>query len=457
MLKMARLAGSCSLTLLALTGVASAEPRRPTHVACVGDSITAGSGASSAAKSYVSVLQGLLGNAVQVKNFGNSGSTMLTEGYGDKPYTKQVEYTNATNFVKDAGATSVVSVVIILGANDSKPQNWEPAGGKNDQQYLKDYRALVEHFAGLPTKPVIYLGYPLATGNNPCCSIRGNVIHDEQLPLIKQLAMEKHLPIIDLNTPTTGHPEYFGDGVHPNDAGYAVMAGLVKKGLEREPGVSIASPTAGALLPFGAAIPLVAEVMADAVDVTSVEFFAGANSFGKATTKPFTISLPGATGSYTITAKATDATLANATSAPVSFAVSAGGAGDTPGSGGVGGGGGAGGGEAAGGGGASTGGTAISGAGAGGVVATAGSAGSTAGAPSGSSGSGSVATPTTPTSTDEASCGCSTPGAGSNNAAAWLFVASALTLRALAGRRPASTPRPTAFRRRGRRGSRARA
>ncbi|HEX2874788.1 MAG TPA: Ig-like domain-containing protein, partial [Polyangiaceae bacterium] len=339
------------------------------------------------------------------------------------------EYTNATDFVKNAGATSVVSVVIILGANDSKPQNWEPAGGKNDQQYLKDYRALVEHFAALPTKPVIYLGYPLATGNNPCCNIRGNIIHDEQLPLIKQLAMEKRLPIIDLNTPTTGHPEYFGDGVHPNDSGYAVMAGLVKKGLEREPSVSITSPLSGAIFSGGAGISVTAEVMADAVDVTSVEFLSGTNSMGKVTTKPFTVVLPGAPGMHSITAKATDATLANATSAPVSFLVNgsdvggafgtAGSAGSTPGGAG---------GVAAGAGGLANGGAGANGAGAGGVVATAGSAGSTAGAPSGNSGSGPVANPTTPTSTSEANCGCSTPGSGPNGAAAWLLVASALGL-----------------------------
>ncbi len=426
MLKMSRLAGSWLLTLVALPGVASAEPRRPTHVACVGDSITAGGGASSAAKNYVSVLQGLLGNGVQVKNFGNSGSTMLSEGYGDKPYTKQVQYTNATDFVKNAGAASVVSVVIILGANDSKPQNWEPAGGKNDQQYLKDYRALVEHFATLPTKPVIYLGYPLATGTSPCCNIRGNIIHDEQLPLIKQLAMEKHLPIIDLNTPTTGHPEYFGDGVHPNDSGYAVMAGLVKKGLEREPSVSITSPTAGATLPIGANIPLIAEVMADAVDVNDVEFFNGAASLGKVTTKPFTFALPAAAGSYTITAKATDATLATATSAPVQFGVTAGNLGGAAGSSGSGG-------DVAG---AGTGGTVAGSTAAGGAAAggtggafTAGSGGSTAGAPGSSgSGSGSVVDSNEPTSPAEAGCGCSTPGSAPNGAAAWLLVASALSL-----------------------------
>src|SRR6187399_1450124 len=119
---------------------AHAEPRKPTHIACVGDSITAGAGASVATKNYPSQLQVLLGNSVQVKNFGNSGSTMLSDGFGDKPYIKQAEYTGATDFVSNAGATAVVSVVIILGANDSKPYNWDPAAGKNDQQYLKDYR-----------------------------------------------------------------------------------------------------------------------------------------------------------------------------------------------------------------------------------------------------------------------------------------------------------------------------
>ena len=57
----------------------------------------------------------------------------------------------------NAGANAVVSVVIILGANDSKPYNWNPAAGKNDQQYLKDYLAMVDHFAGLSTKPTVYV------------------------------------------------------------------------------------------------------------------------------------------------------------------------------------------------------------------------------------------------------------------------------------------------------------
>jgi lysophospholipase L1-like esterase len=215
-------------------GHAHAAPRVPTHVACVGDSITAGAGASSPTMSYPSNLQGLFGASVQVKNFGHSGTTMLANG--DLPYETQAEYPAATSFVAGAGANAVVDVVIMLGTNDSKPMNWAPAGKpKNDQQYLTDYRAMVDHFLALTPKPVVFLALPLATGANPCCAISGTVIHDEVIPLIKQLAQEKHLPTIDLNTPTTNHNEYFVDGVHPNDAAYKIVAQIFHDGLLQDP------------------------------------------------------------------------------------------------------------------------------------------------------------------------------------------------------------------------------
>jgi lysophospholipase L1-like esterase len=384
---------------------ARSEPRNPTHVACVGDSITEGAGASSTANNYPSQLQKLL-TLAQVKNFGKSGATLLTAPYGDKPYTQQVEYTDATSFVSGAGAGAVVSVVIILGANDSKPFNWEPGGKpKNDQQYLKDYRALVDHFLALSPKPVVYVGYPLATGTNPCCDIRGNVILNEQLPLLKQVAVEKRLPIIDLNTPTTGHPEYFGDGVHPTDAGYAVLAGLVKAGLAREPKVTITSPMSGATLEGGSQVALSADAGDSTVDFTSVEFFEGDTSLGKATTKPFTISWAAPAGAHQVTAKATDTTLASGTSAAVAFTVSAAGGGGSSTGGAVGqGGAGSGGSASAGrenGGATSTGG--VSSAGAAGAPASA--AGSSVSSVGGAAGSATSAAPRKP----DAGCGCRLP------------------------------------------------
>jgi lysophospholipase L1-like esterase len=403
---------------LLLAASAAAEPRKPTHVACVGDSITEGAGASSPSKNYVSQLQALLGNEVSVQNFGRSGTTMLSAGFGDKPYNLDSKYTDATNFLSNTPAGAVVSVVINLGANDSKPYNWEPDNKpKNDQQYLKDYRALVDHFAGLPSKPVVYVAFPLATaGDTICCSIRGDVIHDQQIPLIKQLAMEKHLPIIDLNTGTMGHPEYFGDGVHPNDAGYLVMANLVKVGLEREPTVSITSPALGAM-PNAGMLELTAMASGGTVEIASVEFFEGLTSLGKVTTAPFTLNWQATVGSHTITAKASDTTLADKTSEAVTFTVKEAAAGGAAGSGGV----------ASGGAGASAGGSLTGGSGSGsGGAAPAGSASG------GAAGSASLTpTPVNDAPADDAGCSCAVPSSRVGSSAGWLLVA----LASLAARR----------------------
>ena len=413
-------------------GSARAEPRKPTHVACVGDSITAGAGASDASKNYVSLLQAALGNTVQVKNFGHSGATLLSAGFGDLPYNQQAEYTAATNFVSSAGAGALVSVVIMLGTNDSKPQNWDPAvGKKNDQQFLADYRTLIDHFMGLSTKPVVYVVYPLATGNNPCCGIRGDVIHDQELPLLKQLAMEKHVPTIDLNTPTLAHPEYFGDGVHPTDAGYAVMEPLVKKGLEREPSVSITSPSVGAM-PGQGMLPLTADAGADTVDIASVEFFDGAASLGKVTAKPFTFMWQATTGLHSVSAKATDTTLANATSMPVSFTVT-----DVAAVAGAGGGGNAG---------AAVGGGASASAGSGGVASasmagssaqTGGAAGTTTSVAGTAGGAVIPATPAGTRASPDSGCSCALLGSRSTAGLGWLPLAAVLLLGGLRRRRAA--------------------
>jgi lysophospholipase L1-like esterase len=402
-----------SLSFLAAT--ARAEPRKPTHVACVGDSITQGSGATSPSANYVSQLKVLLGEQVNVQNFGRSGTTLLSAGFGDRPYTLDSKFTDATSFVSTAPEGAVVSVIINLGANDSKPQNWDPAGKpKNDQQYLNDYRAMVDHFSGLPSKPAVYVAFPLATGNNPCCSIRGNVIRDEQIPLIKQVAMEKRVPIIDLNTPTSGHPEYFGDGVHPNDAGYLVMATLVKAGLEREPTVSIVSPAASAM-PGAGMLALVATASGDTVDIASLEFFEGLTSLGKATAAPFTLHWQATVGSHTITAKATDTTLASKTSEAVTFAVKEAVAGGAGGSGGAGSGAGGGGSGAGGGGGAAPGSTSGGAPSAGAPVAGGMPAG--AGSAAGSPHQGDYVL------ADDAGCSFSTPGSRALSGPGWLLVA----------------------------------
>ena len=85
-------------------------------VACVGNSITYGSGvADREVNAYPVKLQGMLGDKYEVGNFGKPGATLLNKGH--RPYTQQQEYKDALAFAGDI-------VVIHLGINDTDPRNW---------------------------------------------------------------------------------------------------------------------------------------------------------------------------------------------------------------------------------------------------------------------------------------------------------------------------------------------
>jgi len=390
-----------AFVLLALQSAdARAQARMPTHVACVGDSITAGYAASSSSKSYPSVLQGMFGNGVQVRNFGHSGATLLS--VGDLPYINQSEYTAATSFVSGAGTNASVDVIIMLGTNDSKSYNWSPqAGSTRAQQFMTDLAALADHFTSLATRPVVYLALPPAIYTNTF-GIVESVTASEIDPIIRQVAMQKGVPIIDVHTPTTGHADYFSDGVHPTDAGYAFVAQVMHDGLLRVPTVAITMPAANASIPT-TSVGITADASGGTVPIASVAFLAGTATIATVTMSPFTTTWMNVTpGHYTLTAKATDKTGAAATSAPVSIDVGgagtgSGGAGGAAGRGGAGGSGGAGGtagrggsgGNGGGGGTGGRGGTAGGSTGGGGRGGGGGSAGgATGGATGGGAGSG---------------------------------------------------------------------
>ena len=113
---------STCLVLISLTSLLSLGLSSTSHaqaaaakikVACVGDSITQGSGIKDPAKdSYPAQLQKLLGDNFEVKNFGHSGRTLLYGG--DAPYIKSPKFKQAQDFNPDV-------VIIKLGTNDSKP------------------------------------------------------------------------------------------------------------------------------------------------------------------------------------------------------------------------------------------------------------------------------------------------------------------------------------------------
>ncbi|WP_372798731.1 GDSL-type esterase/lipase family protein [Pontiella sp.] len=186
---------------------------RPVRVACVGDSITFGHGIKNREKnSYPAQLALLLGDGYRVENFGVSGATLLKNG--NKPYWKTKRFKPAHDFKPDV-------VIIKLGTNDSKPQNWQ-----YKEAYISDYVALVKEFQALPGHPEVRICYPVPAYPGRW-GISDEVVANEIIPMIDQVALQTGAEIIDCYTALSDRPDLFPDTVHPNAEGARLIAEAV--------------------------------------------------------------------------------------------------------------------------------------------------------------------------------------------------------------------------------------
>lgn len=193
------------------SGLHAAE--KPGRLACVGDSITFGVGTGLPAfYSYPAQLERMLGKAWEVRGFGDSGSTLLKGG--DKPYQNQQAFKNALNFNPEV-------VVIMLGTNDTKPQNW-----RLKDSFVADYRDLIGKFKALPSRPRIYICRPVPVPGIGNYGINNAAIL-EQFPLVELVAKEEAVGVIDLYASLDGHDDLLPDRVHPNSGGAERMARAV--------------------------------------------------------------------------------------------------------------------------------------------------------------------------------------------------------------------------------------
>lgn len=192
----------------------------PKKIACVGDSITFGAGVEDRpANNYPMQLQGMLGDAYEVKNFGVSGATMLKKG--NKPYWNLKQFQAAQDFMPDI-------VIIKLGTNDSKPGNWQNHGG----EYKADYIEMIETFRKLESKPEVWICLPVPVFATRW-GINEETVVGEVIPKIKEVAEATDAKIIDLYAPFGGKPELVPDKVHPNAAGAKLIAETVKAAISR--------------------------------------------------------------------------------------------------------------------------------------------------------------------------------------------------------------------------------
>ena len=182
----------CLLLPSELRGQTPAKPK----VACVGDSITEGSGLPDpSTQSYPAKLGRLLATTHTLRNFGVSGTTLLTNG--DMPYVRQSQYTASKTFNPDI-------VLIMLGSNDAKPQNW-----RYGTNFMSDYLALIGSYTALTSKPAIYLCTPCPGYGSGAYEIRPGTVQTNIVPAVRELSRQTGLPLIDVNTFMSGHPEWF--------------------------------------------------------------------------------------------------------------------------------------------------------------------------------------------------------------------------------------------------------
>lgn len=203
--------------LVALLALLAAAPQsEKIRVACVGDSITFGACVQDREKNcYPAVLGGLLGEKYDVRNFGVNGATLLKKG--DLPWWNVDAYRNATAFDPNI-------VIIKLGSNDTKPQNW-----KSKADFEADYKALIRHFKELPAKPAVWVALPVPVLKDNF-GINKKSAEEEQ-PMILKVAKDEGCPVIDLYAAVATKDLFDQDGIHPNAAGAKKIAEAVHAAL----------------------------------------------------------------------------------------------------------------------------------------------------------------------------------------------------------------------------------
>jgi sialate O-acetylesterase len=205
----------------------------PIRVACIGDSITEGVGASDKARtSYPVVLQELLGNSFEVRNFGRGGCTVLRSATNEwaRGYALQPQHRAALAFKPDI-------VVCNLGINDVSDFAWERFGPDLDASFREtfagDYLQIIDEYRKIEPPPKFLMwcpAAPLFKGQRYFGSPRLQVIRDA----LRDVADRSGAEAVDMEAAFRGekeHARFFPDGLHPDDRGHRKIAEAVRQAI----------------------------------------------------------------------------------------------------------------------------------------------------------------------------------------------------------------------------------
>lgn len=208
------------LSFFLLLTTLSASARKVVRVACVGNSITYGTGIEHRdTDSYPAQLQRMLGKDFVVGNFGKPGATLLRKGH--RPYFQQPEFRNALQFAGDIA-------IVHLGINDTDPRNWP----NFRDEFVGDYTALLDSLRKAnPKVRILVARLTPIRFDHPRFDSGTEQWRREISQTIDRIAQAQGVELIDFYRPLIAHPDYLSDGIHPDARGARLLAETVYKGI----------------------------------------------------------------------------------------------------------------------------------------------------------------------------------------------------------------------------------
>lgn len=191
------------------------------HVACLGDSITFGTGsADPSMQSYPVYYQRMLGYDYYVEKYGVPSHSLIE--------TDQPSFLNHDYFKKSANAKPDV-VIVMLGTNDSRPTRWADSAYKDwsdparKQAFLDAGDKLVANYrAANPDVQIIFATCPtVPQAADWTACIKNNII-----PCLNEIAKKNNCLVIDIFSFTQKNVYMFAgsDRLHLKDENYEILA-----------------------------------------------------------------------------------------------------------------------------------------------------------------------------------------------------------------------------------------
>lgn len=194
----------------------------------LGDSITEGMGCSDESKVYHQLIKNKYGLS-EARNYGVSGTRIAKQIVPtvSNPVMDRYFALRAAEMDKDA------DVITVFGGTNDYGHGDAPVGESSDRTPDTFYGALHDLYSYLiskyPGKPIFVLT-PTHRDNENVPDSNGLRLCD-YVKIIREVAEYYSLPVIDLYAMSGIQPEikeikerYMPDGLHPNDAGQALLA-----------------------------------------------------------------------------------------------------------------------------------------------------------------------------------------------------------------------------------------